>query len=582
VLLLDILTTAHIIEIKKKDTTGQTIETKLQIIELSLLPPNAKGIMPAGIQRFPFEFPIPTRIPITVHIPDRLDIFYQLTATLRRSTTDHNNNKQPSNWIDWARRSAFKKTYVAQSPIRIIRAMESIVSDGLPRTAAHGSTPSLTLTPIISNTEGPARTSQESVASAGALSRLPWYRRGLDEYQGTLDEQHDQLAFSLAGRTCGNFNQPIHMLEETQGIRYKLAVDRTAIAIGTSIGIELMIEPTFADAVVKSVLLKISENRKYVINAPSDHGYSTTTDSETIRYNEGARMVMKWAFGYQVANDDGELMEEKKNITRLISKPGDKYVRERSCSSQFLAYFDPPQLGDPNYKFFLGNHPDTKPVVYLDNEEDVKESEHVASSSSSSGVPNTTNSSAAANHDIMNLKDLNQEVKLGEYFGGRFVMPVPDCDGTLNPSMEYESISISHWLQLVVTIECNGQEFNLTLDSPSRMLDCRVISADDERQTILPPPPSYAPGDVLPTNDWSTGTFWEQREPITFVSGWGSTAPCPCEAKKSELQNKSKSFAASGKHHDTKIKNKKMAAATTVNTPPNLLPEWGPPPAYEN
>lgn len=562
----------------KDEPLRPPIETKLQVIELSLLPPNAKGIMPAGVQRFPFEFPVPTNIPTTVHIPDRLDIFYQLTATLRRSTDS--STKQSSNLLDWARRNAIKKTYVSRAPIRIIRAMESIVSDGLPTTNPHGSAPSLTLTPIVTDTEEAPRTSQESVASAGALSRLPWHRRDLDEYQGTLDEQHDQLAFSLAGRTVGNFNQPTHMLEETQGIRYKLAVDRTAIAIGTSIGIELMIEPTFADAVIKSAVLKISENRKYALTLPSDQAYSSATETETKRYNEGARMVMKWAFGYEVENDDGELMEEKKNKTRLISKPGDKYVRQRSCSSQFLAYFDPPQLGDPNYKFFLGQHPDTKPAVYYD--EDIKENEHAAASSSSAPATLPFNTaSGAGNHDIMNLKGLNQQVKLGEYFGGRFVMPMPDCDGTLNPSMVYESISISHWLQLIVTVECNGKEFDLTLDSPSRMLDCRVVAVDDECQTILPPPPSYEPGDALPTNDWSTGTFWEQREPITFVSGWGSTVPCPCEAKKLEHFNKSKTFAASGKHLDTKSKNKKKNAASII-TPPNLLPEWGPPPAYEN
>jgi hypothetical protein len=145
--------------------------------------------------------------------------------------------------------------------------------------------------------------------------------------------------------------------------------------------------------------------------------------------------------------------------------------------------------------------------------------------------------------------------------------------------MEYESISISHWLQLVVTVECNGKEFQLTLDSPSRMLDCRVIANDDERQTIFPPPPSYEPGNSNFPQDWSTGTFWEQREPITSVSGWGSCVPCPCEAKKIEARNKCKTYSASGKHHSQQ-KNKEKKK--TVATPSNLLPEWGPPPAYEN
>lgn len=118
--------------------TGSPIETKLQVIELSLLPPNAKGIMPAGIQRFPFEFPIPASLPTSVYIKDRLEIFYQMNATLRRSSQadSHQHNESaanPINWIDWARRNtAFKKKYTACSPLRIVRAMESMVSNGLP------------------------------------------------------------------------------------------------------------------------------------------------------------------------------------------------------------------------------------------------------------------------------------------------------------------------------------------------------------------------------------------------------------------------------------------------------------------
>ncbi|CAO3635461.1 unnamed protein product [Mucor hiemalis] len=573
-------------EIMKRNKAGAPIETKLQVIELSLLPPNSKGIMPAGVQRFPFEFPIPSTLPTTVYIPDRLMIFYQLTATLRRSTDIQQDLPGSSsiNWIDWARRNSSKKVYVATSPMRIIRAMESIVSDGLPTSNADGSTPSLTLAPLITTENGPrsSNDSSESQSEAtgtsvitGALSQLPWNRRGLDEYQGTLDEQPDQLAFSLSGRICGNFNQPIHMLEETQGIRYRLGVDRTAIAIGTSIGIELMIEPTFADAIIKSAVLKVSENRKYTMKVPSEHAYNKSTAHETKKYNEGIKMVMKWAFGYQVENDDGELDEEKKNSIRIISKPGDKYVRERSSSSQFLAYFDPPQPGHPSNKFFLGNHPDNKPVVYMDDEHEQENNDVLqGSGSTSSCSPSTDNTD---DHDIINLKELNQKVNLGEYFGGRFVMPIPDCDGALNPSMEYESISISHWLQLIVTVECNGRDIELTLDSPSRMLDCRVVSNDD-KQTILPPPPSYEPGDGYLTHDWSTGTFWEQREPITSTSGWGSCVPCPCEAKKLEAQNKCKNYSSSGNHHTKQKKEKRKAASST---PSNLLPEWGPPPAYE-
>ncbi|KAI7879211.1 uncharacterized protein EV154DRAFT_555422 [Mucor mucedo] len=566
-------------ELVNKDKAGSPIETKLQVTELSLLPPNSKGFMPSGVQRFPFEFPIPSTLPTSVYIPDRLEIFYQLTATLRLSKAKQLEATNTNNWIEWALRNSSKKKYVATSPIRIIRAMESVVSHGLPTSDAHDSTPSLSA--VITQIEDDNRSSVEVPTSngieaptepVGEVNQLPWNRRGLDAYQGSLDEQHDQLAFSLSGRTSGNFNQPIHMLEETQGVRYKLGVDRTAIAIGTSIGIELMIEPTFADARIKSVLLKVSENRKYTLQIPSDHAYSTASEYQTKTYNEGAKMVMKWAFGYEVENDEGEMVQDKKNIVRQISKPGDKYIRERSSSSQFLAHFDPPPLGHVDNKFFLGNHPDNKPTVYLDNEEDVQENNNIGSSSVA-----LTASKNNDLHDILNLKELDQSVRVGEYFGGRFVMPIPDCTSLLNPSMEYDSINISHWLQLVVAIECNGKEFELRLDSPSRMLDCRVVSVDDAGQTILPPPPSYEPGDGFIVNDWSTGTFWEQREPITSVSNWGSKVLCPCESKKKLALDKNKAFAASGKHHNTK-KNK-MAI---IPTPPNLLPEWGPPPAYNN
>ncbi|KAI9341078.1 hypothetical protein BD770DRAFT_399268 [Pilaira anomala] len=571
--------------IPNKHKAGFPIEKKLLVIELSLLPPNSKGFMPSGVQRFPFEFPIPSTLPTSVHIPDRLEIFYELTATLRRSSSSSNQemmgSKNITNWVDWGRLNISKKKYVAKTPIRIIRAMESIVSHGLPTENNHNST-SL-LSPIITQTESEDRVSNEEVSSRvinSALSQLPWDRRGLSDYhQGTLDEQHDQLAFSLSGRTISNLNKPKNMLEETLGVRYKIGVDRTAIAIGTSIGIELMIEPTFSNVIIKSVVLKVSENRKYKIEIiPVQHennSCSLKEPPEIIKYKEGARMVMKWAIGYQIENEDGELMPDKKSMVRpVVDKVGEKYVRQRSSTSQFLAYFDPPQLGHSNNKYFLDNCLDIKPKIDMDNEVSTQEIDMIAGSSSCQSASDKKDI-----HDVINLKELNQSVKLGEYFGGRFVMPIPGCDSLLNPSMEYESIDINHWMQLIVTIECNGKEFDITLDSPARMLDCRVVSVGDEQQTILPPPPLYETGNGFITHDWSTGTFWEQREPITSVSGWGSIIHCPCEAKKLQEDAQRKSFSASGKHENN-YKGKKILPRT--NMPSNMLPEWGPPPAYEN
>ncbi|OAD07752.1 hypothetical protein MUCCIDRAFT_154749 [Mucor lusitanicus CBS 277.49] len=155
---------------------------------------------------------------------------------------------------------------------------------------------------------------------------------------------------------------------------------------------------------------------------------------------------------------------------------------------------------------------------------------------------------------------------------------------------------MSHWMQLVVTIECNGKAFDLLLDSPARILDCRLV-ADDECQTVLPPPPSYQPGDghLYHENNWSQSTFWEQREPITFVSGWGSCVPCPCEYKKLKAMNAAAATAAAKKpliNTDinanaakiasiSKNKNNNHTQSTATDScPSSHLPEWGPPPCY--
>lgn len=557
--------------------TGSTIETKLQVIELSLLPPNSKGIMPAGTQRFPFEFPIPASLPTSVYIKDRLEIFYQMNATLRRSTQNdnrqHNDNSvNPVNWIDWARRNtSFKKKYTACSPLRIVRAMESIVSNGLPTpTTTTTTTSPITNTPVLSPIlESIEEPEQERVtAPTNEQNVLPWNRRGLDSYQGTYDEQHDQLAFSFAGRSSGNLNQPLHTLGGVQGIRYKIGVDRTAIALGTSIGVELMIEPVCEDAVIKSVLLKVSESRKYAMKVPAGHTWDKNKP-ETKRNNESVTMVLKWAYGYQVEDEEDESRVYKQASKASSSKKGERYLRQRVENSQYLAYFDPPRPGGPEGKQFLNSTFDKKKKSN-DNSNMMCLQEHEASSST-------------ANRDMLNLKELNQPIKVGEYFGGRFVVPMPDCSNILHPSMEYESIKMSHWLQLIVTIECNGKTFDLLLDSPARILDCRLV-ADDESQTVLPPPPSYQPGDghLYHENNWSQSTFWEQREPITFVSGWGSCVPCPCEYKKLKAMKNMKKPPTNTTINSNNNTNSFSKSNTVADDscPSSHLPEWGPPPCY--
>lgn len=535
---------------------GSPIESKLQVVELSLLPPTSRGIMPAGIQRFPFEFPIPSTLPTTIHIPKRIEIFYQLSATIRCSSgLAKNKGASAGIWIDRARLGGPKRKYTACSPMRIVRAMESIVSNGLPiNNRRQADTSSSPVTPIVST----LASSMSSSITEESPIQLPWNRRGLSDYQGTLDEQHDQLAFSLSGRTIGNLNSSTAVLENVQGIRYKFSIDRTAIALGTSIGIELLIEPTLYDTFIKSVCLKISENRKYLMKVPSNHTW-TTISPEIKTQKEGATMLLKWAYSYEVDGD----YEDNAGLTK--KKSSDKYVHQRSSKNKFLSYFDPSQPGNSENKLLSDNGSDIKNDIFLDSKKQIKDN----------SSPFT--SQLAKDNDMINLKALNQEVIVGNFFGGRFVMPVPDCSNILHPSMEYESISISHWFQLVVTMECNGKTFDLQLESPGRVLDCRLVSVDDECQTILPPPPSYQPGDdhLFHGKNWSPSTFWEQREAITNDSCWGSCMPCPCQYKKMKRDDEKSNCV--GNKNRSKLKTRVNSTGTF---PSNLLPEWGPPPLY--
>jgi hypothetical protein len=559
------------IEIMKGAAFGSPIETKLQVTELSLLPPNSKGLMPAGVQRFPFEFPIPASLPTSVDIPDRLKIFYQLTATLRRSS--HMNDLQdalnPIGWIDWARRNNYKKKYVAVQSMRIVRAVESIVTASLLNNVTTEQT-SITpaLTPQLSIEEVSNSSESQINGSSPSHSPLPWNRRSLDAYQSSYDEQHDRFAFSLAGRSSGNLTQPLNSLSNVEGVRYKIGIDRSAIAIGTSIGVELMIEPLYENAIVKSVLLKISESRKYAMKVPSDYTWSTNRPA-TKTTSEAARMVLKWAYGYQVEDEEIESMVHPSKEMNGKGKQSERYVRHRTANSQYLAYFDPPQPGCESSKSFLNSTFECSSS---------KKKRALAECNREQELETSSCSPSPISREMINLKELNQKIRVGEYFGGRFVMPVPDCSNILHPSMDYESIKISHWIQLIVTIECNGKTFELTLDSPGRILDCRVVAADDEGQTILPPPPKYQPGDGV-LNNWTQSTFWEQREPITSVTGWGACVPCPCMQKKYSFHQKEHNLDNNNKTNSKKASNDNLAV-TGNSCLPSHLPEWGPPPCY--
>jgi hypothetical protein len=226
-----------------------------------------------------------------------------------------------------------------------------------------------------------------------------------------------------------------------------------------------------------------------------------------------------------------------------------------------------------------------------------------------SSTTTVASAAAAVNGGLMDLKLLDHAIELGEYFEGRFVLPVPPCDGMLHPSMYHDNIKIQHWLRMVVVLEQDDHKFEIVLESPMNLLDCRLV-ADDERQTILPPPPSYN----LDDNDRSihSSVFWEQRQPITTTAQWGTCRrPCPCQIglyraqrrKHKSLSSSSSSYSSSpnsgniggngGGVDDLHGGNRRSTTANTTVTAmvprgqshqedpvAGIQPEWGPPPLY--
>lgn len=496
--------------------TALPIVSKYQVTSISIPPPTSQGIIPAGTQRFPFEFPIPTTLTPTIIVKGRLEVEYQLAATLHLSSQQPNDEKSRSSWIDFARYN--KKKIVAYTYMRVIKAMESnkasITNQQQPPA------PQVEVPPIVPNN---SNTGSEPLVTTQPL----WSRRGLDDYQSTHDLQHDQLAFSLAGRSIGNITQPQDM-DKVHGVRYKIGIDRTAIALGTSINVDVMLEPTKKNVVVKSILFKISERRRYTmkVNTSSIWG---TKETETRLDAEKATMVLKWAESYSVDSDE------------LMLEP--TYVRPCHSDSRYLIHFEPPYPGYFKTKMASACHKESDDLL-SDNESDF----------SDCYTKNT--------RGLVNLKEMSEVVRVGQFFGGRFKMPVPDCLNLLHPSMCSDSINIDHWLKLVVTVECEGETFDLALNTPGRLIDCRLVNLDDECQTLLPPPPSYESNDVadFPWLNWTTYSFWQQREPITMKNEWGICMPCPCEVKQERAMDKS----ATGNNENSR---------TNVSN-------WGAPPCY--
>ncbi|KAI9318097.1 hypothetical protein BX666DRAFT_1934741 [Dichotomocladium elegans] len=534
-------------EIMEKSTSGKPIETKIHVIELSLLPPNSRGIMPAGIQRFPFEFPLSGALPITLSIPDRLDIFYRLTATLQRPTED---DAQPG-WLDWTRFGKRQHLF-ATADLRLVRAIEPIPSLTPPHQTGANTRPSTTHDALSLSSHQPAN---PRIQAPDQVSATDHRRTSLDRYYAieqhddrihsalnnqvhlglALDEQHDRLAYSMAGRTVDNWCKPVSELE--YGVRYRLGIDRTAIAIGTSVGVDVLLEPLTENIKIRSIVTRISETRDFTMEIPSGV-LGKNSRPEVRKYTETSAMVLKWAYGYPTEHDEissssSDLsIDHKSNLRKKSAKHtslNHRYRHRRRHWSEDLYNENnngTSSSGSRHSNFGLKGSQSRADVLSACEDIPVRENY-------GDDVAQSKEADATDKGELLNLKLLNETVQVGEYFEGRFVMPVPTCDHSLRPTVSSGSISIIHWLHLIVVIEANGKAFKVTLGTPVRLLDCRLVAADDERQTILPPPPSYDTSEANITSSTASNTteFWAQRWPITQDAVWGTYNRCPCQIK---------------------------------------------------
>ncbi|KAI8332569.1 hypothetical protein BC941DRAFT_455430 [Chlamydoabsidia padenii] len=561
--------------------TGGPIESKLQVIELSLLPPNSQGIIPAGVHRFPFEFPIPPTLPPTVNIANRLAIYYRLTATLRKSN-------EGTTFVDWARRSMGKNKLVDVSYLRLVRAIEA--------TPTHALTPSPTSSHSSGSYSDTANDNNTTMTVTPFTDLWSQYNNRL-----SLDEQHDRLAYSMGGRTTDNFAQPLNTLTKEHGVRYRLSVDRTAIALGTSVGLEVVLQPTQVRTKVRSIYLMIEEKQTFKMKIPGHHSLSNAP-AETRKHTETQKMLLKWAYGFPIPPEDEMALDNNAQVNQgpedlkntSTTQLGQLYSHDiKHCKT--LRQLDQPFVGrqqqlqqqqqreyQQKHSTLLGkNDLVTSSISMLSAMKPSNTTPDLVESSSSSSSSSTT---TQAKDKLLNLKLLDHPIELGEYFEGRFVLPVPPCNGILHASIKHDSIKIQHWLRMVVVLEQEDCLFEVILESPMQMLDCRLV-ADDERQTILPPPPSYD----LDDNDRSiqSTVFWEQRQPITTTAQWGTCQrACPCQIRHqcTTPQKKIKAPKTRNSSNTTSIatsKNNNNSNRLSANGTSSLQqPEWGPPPLY--
>ncbi|CAO3633554.1 unnamed protein product [Cunninghamella echinulata] len=583
------------------------IHTKLQVIELSLLPPNSQGIIPAGIHRFPFEFPIPPTLPPTISIQNRLSIFYKLTANLKK--TQQQPQHSHFNILDWAKQSVSKKKMTDVSYLRLVRAIEGTPAAPafiLPNPSSSSPSSSSSSSPSSTSSLSSLTESSESLTSP-SLPETPViennnsYQDLWSQYNNRLsiDEQHVQLVHSFGGRTADNLSKPLHELTKEKGVRYKLSVDRTAIALGTSVGLEVVLQPTQKKVKIRSIYMTIEESRKYQMKIPRQRhkGHPFETRSHT----EAKKMLLKWAYAYPIPVDDCGYCytkglkivgETKKNKTIL----GDAYSHGVQHCHILRQLEQPPHIQQnlrlPSSSSYTSTTATTTTTTTTSNSNnsDNRRSTVLGKNDFSTTIisnltalqtpPSSTTaaiddkiSTTASDEKLLNLKVLDHTVELGDYFDGRFVLPVPPCGGLLNPSMDHDSLKIQHWLKMIVVLEQENDDgtrslFEIALESPMHMLDCRLVS-DDERQTILPPPPSYNEEDRLIQYD----TFWAQRENITTMAQWGTCRrPCPCQIKQSLENSQQQKEKQQQKQKQQEMKNN--------NNKKKIPHEFGAPPAY--
>ncbi|KAI8147584.1 hypothetical protein BJV82DRAFT_508306 [Fennellomyces sp. T-0311] len=576
-------------EIMNGRVLGKPIETKLHVTELSLLPPNSKGIMPAGVQRFPFEFLVPGSLPSTISIPDRLDIEYGLTATLRKSTEE---GVLANSFLD--RFNNKKQKIVATAKVRLVRAIESTSSNTFrPSTVADAVAYENAQQPPDAEQEQSSGSSDTSGESNNSEYRYLHRRRtSLDRFYGIgesesadgaqyhlgldLDEQHDHLAHSFAGRTVEDWSEPTE-----HGLRYRLSIDRTAIAIGTRVGVSVLLEPTIENITIRSIVTRIAERREHTMRTPGDHASAISGQPETRHATETVNVLLKWAYGYPSEHDENSSCVntgEDKNITTQKKKR-----RKQQQQPQVPVLGRRYRHHRRNWSTLDDNNTARRNVLLFRQKVEQERGEAFMDYDTAGSIGASEEINPLTG-ELLNLKSLDQPLQVGEYFDGRFIMPIPTCNHLLHPTMAYESITIRHWLHLIVAYECQGKIMEVSLTTPVRILDCRLVS-EDERQTILPPPPSYETIDAGKTALSTNNTeFWLQRSPITQEALWGRSNPCPCQLKESSDKENGLSQPSVLEHQQ------KKKVATTVSSSfsrnrlslHRLSGGWAPPPYSEN